>query len=363
MIEYIYYIIFFFLILRFTVTLFNFISSPKLGRTFTQHQDKVSILIPVRNESQRIERLIQSIKNQSYKNYEVILLDDSSSDHSFELISDLIKDIDRFKVVCGADLPKGWTGKNFACHQLAKQATGRYLLFLDADTMVTAELVNSIVFRMKVHRLKLLSIFPNQQMISLGEKTVVPLMHYVLLNLWPLRLVYLSKSAAFSAATGQCMVFDAADYHQHQWHEQVKHLVVEDVEIMKLIKYQRKRTESLLANGMLYCHMYESYWDAINGFSKNFFAGFNYSAVSLFSFLLLVIGGPVFVFFTADAQLILFMLTLIFLSRIMTSFSAQQNPVYNLILHPIQMLNMVIISHYTIVRNLTKTNNWKERKV
>ncbi|MGV8877784.1 MAG: glycosyltransferase [Sphingobacteriaceae bacterium] len=363
MIIFLYYIIFFFLILRFTVTLFNYISNPKLGHSPRQNHDLVSILVPVRDEVDNILNLLQSIKDQGYQHYEVIILDDASVDGTYEICKTWIGADNRFSVVNGKDLPIGWLGKNFACYQLAALAKGRYLLFLDADETIGTDLINSVVYRMKVRQLKLLSLFTNQVMLTFGERLVVPLMHFTLLNLLPLRLVYLSKNAAFAAASGQCMVFDAADYHTNQWHEQVKSVVVEDIEIMKLVKKYNQNGEALLANGMVSCRMYKSYTEALNGFSKNLLAGFNYSVPGLLVFLMLLLGGPLFVMLSGDSQLILFMITLILLSRVMISFASGQHVFYNLILHPVQMISFALIAHLSIKRYLTKTTIWKGRKV
>jgi cellulose synthase/poly-beta-1,6-N-acetylglucosamine synthase-like glycosyltransferase len=76
---------FIFLILRFTVTLFNFLSNPKLPRIGKYYEDKVSILIPARNEAGDILTLLQSIAQQNYQHYEVIVLDDNSTDNTFAL--------------------------------------------------------------------------------------------------------------------------------------------------------------------------------------------------------------------------------------------------------------------------------------
>ncbi|RYY06248.1 MAG: glycosyltransferase family 2 protein, partial [Sphingobacteriaceae bacterium] len=273
------YLIYFFLILRFCVTLFNFISNPKLTKVSHQYHDLVSILIPARDEENNILTLLQSIKNQDYKNIEVIVLDDHSSDQTYQLCADFAQKNAAFKIISGKPLPAGWLGKNFACHQLAQQAKGKYLLFLDADEEIDNDLINSSIYRTKVHRLALLSLFTNQVMVTLGEKSVVPLMHYMLLNLLPLRLIYLSKNPAFAAASGQFMFFDAQKYHQNQWHQKVKNQVVEDVEIMKCVKQEKLKGEGLLANSLIRCRMYNNYREAIYGFSKNFLAPFNYSVI------------------------------------------------------------------------------------
>jgi len=357
------FITFTFLILRFTVTLFNFISNPKLHRVSKHYANKVSILIPARDEESNILNLLQSIERQDYKNYEVIVLDDSSSDNTYQICADFAEKHSQFRVIRGNKLQAGWLGKNFACHQLAQQASGDFFLFLDADETVYDGLINSAVHRMYLRKLSLLSLFANQSMRSPGELSVVPLMHFILLNLLPVQLVYLIKKSSVAAASGQFMLFEAQSYRQNNWHEQACDEVVEDVAIMKLIKANSLNGEVLLANGMVSCRMYRNYREAINGFSKNFLAAFNYNIMGFLVFILVVIGGPMIVIATMDIHLILFMVSLIVLTRIMISFSAMQNAIYNVLLHPVQMFNLTVIAFLAIQRHLTKTNVWKGRNV
>ena len=357
------YFVFFFMILRFTVTLFNFMSDPKLRRVNKHYQTLVSILIPVRNEEDNIIRLLNSIQKQDYLNYEVIILDDSSTDKTFSLCTAFCEKDERFKIVPGNELERGWLGKNYACHQLAQQANGEYLMFLDADEQIYDGLINSAIHRMAVNKLSLLSLFTNQEMRTTGEKMVVPLMHFILLNLLPLKLVFLVKNASVAAASGQFMFFDAAQYKMHQWHQTVKDRVVEDIEIMRHVKLHGLNAEALLANNMVSCRMYKGYADSINGFSKNFLAAFNYSVAGFLIFLLLIIGGPMLVMMTANFSLIFFMMALIVLTRIMISLTAGQQVFYNVVLHPLQMLSLAIVAFLAIQRHLTKTNVWKGRRV
>ncbi|MDB5158678.1 MAG: glycosyltransferase, partial [Mucilaginibacter sp.] len=209
----------------------------------------------------------------------------------------------------------------------------------------------------------LLSLFANQQMITTGERLVVPLMHYILLNLLPLRLIFLIKNYTVAAASGQFMLFDADIYGKHQWHEQVKNKVVEDVEIMRLVKANGYTGEALLANGMISCRMYKNYNDAVNGFSKNFLAAFNYNILWFLIYIVLIIGGPMIVIMTLNLQLILFMCGLIALTRVMISLSAGQNAWYNIALHPVQMLSLTLVAFLAIQRFLTRTMTWKGRKI
>jgi len=353
----------FFIILRFTVTLFNFISNPKLTRVNRTYTDLVSVLIPARNEEKNILLLLNSIQRQDYQNYEVIIYDDDSADSTYAICSALAASHPRFSVIKGKELPGGWLGKNYACDQLAKKAKGKYFLFLDADEIVGNSLINSTIHRMQLNKLALLSLFPNQVMITAGEKTTVPLIHFLLLNLLPVRLVFLVKNAVVATACGQFMLFDAAGYRENRWHKQVKDKVVEDAGIMRLVKSAGYNGELLLANGMLSSRMYKNYSDAIKGFSKNALGAFNYSIPALLVYILLIVGGPMIVMMTLNYNLIFYMSGLIILTRVMISLSAGQNALYNIILHPVQMINLVIISFLSIQKHLTKTNIWKGRRL
>ena len=357
------YAVLIFLVIRFSVTVFNFLSNPKLPRVVKHYDDKVSILIPARNEAADILELLLSIKNQDYTNYEVIVLDDNSDDNTFGVVENFCLTNPQFKVVSGKALPQNWLGKNYACHQLSELATGKYLLFIDADESVKRGLINSLINRMEIGGLALLSVFTNQTIKSIGEWLTVPLMHFILLNLLPLRLVKLSKNPAFSAASGQCMFFNANNYKENHWHERVKHQVVEDVEIMKLVKQEKFNAEALLANGLIYCRMYQNLGESLNGFSKNLLAGFGNNIIILLLYQLLVTVGPVILILNFNIALLVLPLTLIVLTRMMISYLSGQNVLINLILHPLQMLFFLIISFISIKKHIFKTSTWKGRTI
>lgn len=357
------YFIFFFLILRFTVTLFNFISNPKLTKSPREYEDRVSILIPARNEEHNILNLLASIKEQDYQNYEVIILDDNSEDDTRKICENFASRDSRFSVISGQELHTDWLGKNYACHQLAAVAKGDFLMFLDADETIADGLINSAIHRVKYYRLQLLTLFTNQVMVTVGERMIVPLMHFILLNLLPLRLVRLSKNPAFSAASGQFMFFDADNYRENQWHEQVKGKVVEDIEIMKLVKGYGFRAEALLGNGYIFCRMYDGFNQAFSGFSKNILAGFNNNVIGLFFYLMLVVLGPIAIFYILSAELLFFAISLIVLSRVMISLMSGQNVWLNIVLHPIQLLCMVLISVVSVKKYFTNTIIWKGRLI
>jgi chlorobactene glucosyltransferase len=109
--------------------------------------------------------------------------------------------------------------------------------------------------------------------------------------------------------------------------------------------------------------MYTGYNDAIEGFSKNFLAAFNYSIIGFLLYLAVIIGGPLIVISTLNLQLIVFMGGIIMLTRSMVSLLSNQSNGQNTILHPLQMGSMAIIGFFAIQKHLTKTTLWKGRRV
>ncbi|MCX2576260.1 glycosyltransferase [Pedobacter sandarakinus] len=357
------YAVLIFLVIRFSVTLFNFLSNPKLPKTVKRHNDLVSILVPARNEEENILTLMESIRQQNYENYEVIVLDDGSTDDTFSKVAGFAANYPSFRVLKGKELAPGWLGKNYACHQLAEIAKGKYFLFVDADETLEKGLIDSLINRISLGKLALLSIFTNQVTKTIGEKLTVPLMHFILLNLLPLRLVRFSKNPEFAAASGQCMCFTAQNYQQNKWHEHVRNRVVEDVEIMKAVKRSGYNAEALLGNNLIYCRMYKNLNESLNGFSKNLLAGFGNNIIILVIYQLLVTLGPVILIFNFNASLVVLPITLIFLSRTMISYLSGQSVLMNLILHPFQMLFFLIISVLSIIKHIFKIGTWKGRSI
>ena len=95
----------------------------------------ISVLVPARNEEMNITGILTSLLKQNYPAYEVIVLNDSSTDNTSALINEVQKEYPQLKVINGKPLEEGWTGKCFACKQLFEASTGEYILFTDADTV------------------------------------------------------------------------------------------------------------------------------------------------------------------------------------------------------------------------------------
>ncbi len=196
-----------------------------------------------------------------------------------------------------SELPGGWTGKNWACHNLALAAKGEYLIFLDADIIAGDDLLrNSVSYAVK-HNLTLLSMFPGQVMKTAGEKIAVPFMFRILLSLLPLFLIRRCAWTSFSAANGQIMLFRGDKYREYLFHEMVRSMLAEDIEIMREAKWLRLKGDTLVGRKEIRCRMYHSYTEGVNGFSRNIFSMFGNSTLFFLLFSLTGLFGWIVLLF------------------------------------------------------------------
>ena len=104
-----------------------------------QNAPLISICIPARNEEQNIRVCVESALMQNYPNFEIIVLDDRSTDATPRILAELATLDSRLHPISGSDLPSGWVGKPHALHQASTSARGEWLCFVDADTFLSAQ--------------------------------------------------------------------------------------------------------------------------------------------------------------------------------------------------------------------------------
>lgn len=253
--------------------------------------EKISILIPARNEENCILQCIESIKTQSYKNIEVLILDDNSTDKTRAIIEDAIRLDDRFKLLEGQITPNQFTGKNYACAQLAEAANGTWLLFLDSDTTLGEGAVQKAVAIAKQESAQLVCLWPRQTTITKSEKLLIPLLSFILLAFLPLRFAERTRWDIFTAANGQFMLFDRSIYESCGGHKALKDEILDDIRLAQMVKRKQGKVIVRDAGPHVQCRMYDSFEAIWLGFRKNIYAAFNgKDFIFLVSISLLVIG-------------------------------------------------------------------------
>ncbi|MFY9153134.1 MAG: glycosyltransferase family 2 protein [Prolixibacteraceae bacterium] len=355
--------ILFFLALRTIVSLVNSISAIHLPEKKPVTFPKVSILIPARNEEAVIGKLLSGLQKLEYPDFEVIVCDDHSTDNTEEIVSWIAGEDDRIHWFLGEKLPEDWFGKNFACHQLAQKASGKFLIFLDADVELSTDAVSRAVAYFQEKKLSLLSVFPQQRMHSFAELISVPVMNWILQSLLPMILVRTTRFPSLSAANGQFMMFDAENYKQNQWHSQVRNQHVEDIRLAGMIKTSGLNMAVLLGNKDIFCRMYSGWKEAILGFSRNMHEYFGGRRLVMLAFWLLVISGPFLVWFTFGLYFLEIVLLLIVINRLLVALACRQNMLLSVMLHPIQMFSFSAVVFYNIYRRIKKDTEWKGRRI
>jgi chlorobactene glucosyltransferase len=239
---------------------------------------RVSILIPARNEAAVIADTVQAVLSQAVRGQgpatlEVILLDDHSTDGTGDLALGAAGGDPRLRVIGGEALPPGWSGKNWACHQLAQAATGEVLIFADADVRWGAGAVVALVDLLVRSHADLLTVWPTQITQTWPERLVVPLMMMVIAGYLPLPMVHYALFPIFAAANGQCLCFRRAAYERIGGHASVPNQIVEDVALARRIKAHGLRLRMAEGGGVIGCRMYQGWAQVRDGFAKNILAG------------------------------------------------------------------------------------------
>jgi len=357
------YMILAFTAMQLIAALMNLLPGASLPKKTDSSFELVSVLIPARNEEKNIGNILQDLTGQEYSNIEVIVFDDQSEDNTGKIVKEFSASDSRIKLVYSDGLPDGWLGKNHACHLLSKHSEGEYLLFLDADVRIRKNTIGKAVTFSKKHGLSLISIFPKQIIVTLGEKATVPNMNYILLSLLPLILVRKSDFISLSAANGQFMFFRADVYNSLEPHKLMKSNKVEDISISRYLKEKNHRIACLAGDDNINCRMYKGFNDAVEGFSKNIIAFFGNSFLLAIIFWLVTTFGFLLPLFYLSEDMFIGYLTAYLLARVLISLASHQNIINNLVfIIPLQV-SMGIFIYRAFINKYYRKFQWKGRSI
>lgn len=230
----------------------------------------ISVIVPARNEERNLPRLLPSLLGQKYPNYEVIVVDDQSTDATPNILAEWAERDARLRVVQGSELPKSedWRGKPYAMHQGVQQAGGEWLLFTDADTVHSPFSISSSMSYALAHDVDLFTIYPTYDLVNPSERLVMPVAFQGIAYLYPADKVNDPRSTV-AIANGQYLFIKRATYDAVGGIERVKSEIVEDLEFARLIKREGYRL--LIGDGrhLMRVRMYTNLAEIWEGWSKN----------------------------------------------------------------------------------------------
>lgn len=217
--------------------------SPKLewsARYRIKSKPKISIIVPARNEEGKISKCLQSLLSQDYDNYEVIAIDDSSTDKTLSIISELSKKNHRLIPVKSPPKPDDWVGKSWACFQGYQKSSGKILLFTDADTVHRSDALSSAVNTMVHDELDALTLVPKLLCSDIITKFTLPVLSVFLHTRYsPLRVNNPKNKIGYFF--GSFYLISKKNYEKIGTHEQVRQELVEDGALGRRVKEQRMK--------------------------------------------------------------------------------------------------------------------------
>jgi glycosyltransferase involved in cell wall biosynthesis len=344
---------FWFCAIALIITVVNVINMRVVGlKGVTTIGESVDVLIPMRDEEDNVEGSLKSTLNSELlEASSVYALDDNSTDQTGKLISE-------FKVnkLTGTQLPAGWLGKVWACHNLSKAGSGKYLVFLDADVRLHPYAIASAITRMNKFGWDFISPYPRQIAGSFLEKLIQPLLQWSWLASVPLRLAEKFPNRSMTIANGQFFIVKRSAYEEAGGHAAIPGEVLDDLELARLLISKGFKGGVADGSAVASCRMYKTNSQLIDGYTKSLWKAFGGQFGTIVAIILLFFTGiSPYLGIGAPA-------TFIFLSRFLAAIKTRSNPAYAF-LHPISIVILLYLIVLSSVRKSRGTLIWRGRTV
>lgn len=227
------------------------------------NRPQVSVIVPARNEEASIGSCLESLFSQAGIDFEIIVVDDHSTDRTREIAESFSK----VRVIEAASLPTGWTGKNNAVATGAREARGEWLLFTDADTMHTPGSLARAITEAKDNKADLLSYSPEQIAVTFWEMAILPVVFAELARQYPPSKVS-DPNSPEAAANGQYILIRREVYDSIGGHAAVASEILEDVALARLVKASGQKIRFRYSESVR-TRMYRNFTQLREGWTKN----------------------------------------------------------------------------------------------
>jgi cellulose synthase/poly-beta-1,6-N-acetylglucosamine synthase-like glycosyltransferase len=240
------------------------------------HPPKLSVIVAARNEERHLETAVRSMLGQDYPDYEVIAVDDRSTDATPRILDGMALSGGRMRVLHIQSLPPGWLGKNHALHQGAAQATGSLLLFTDADIVMEPSALRRAVAWLENGALDHLAVSPRVVVPGVAANIFLAGFAYLFtLHVKPWRVR--DPKSRHHIGIGAFNLVRASAYRAAGGHERIAMRPDDDMKLGKILKLSGFRQDLVLGTDLLRVEWYASFAEMIRGLTKNMFAGMEYN--------------------------------------------------------------------------------------
>jgi len=259
-----------------------------------QHNNpKVSVILPARNEENFIQKCLTSLLNQDYENYEIIAIDDSSEDLTGKIIEEYSKD-SKLIFVKARPKPADWMGKNWACMEGFRKASGDLLLFTDSDTTHSSNVISLAVSHLLSQNLDALTVSPKMLCLDIWTKITLPMISTFLHTRFSaLRVNDPNKKTGYFF--GSFFIIRKHVYESVGKHEGVKHEIIEDGALGKKVKESGFKLRMVRGDHLIdaiWARDFSSLWQALKRLMVPLYLQSSKSAIGIFFAVLFLLFMP-----------------------------------------------------------------------
>ncbi len=336
----------------------------------------VSVLIPARNEEKNIVKTLEAVLSNEGCAFEIIVLDDHSTDTTPALVRQLAARDERVRCEVAPELPSGWCGKQHACSVLATLATHPLLLFIDADVRLSPDsLQRMAAFMQGSTAAALASGVPRQELGTFSERLLIPLIHFILLGFLPMREMRRTaneapeKSQNISAGCGQLFIARRGAYEQSGGHAMIRNSLHDGLKLPRVFRKAGFGTDLFDATDIATCRMYHTNAETWRGLGKNAAEGLAAPSTIGPMSAILFIGQVLPLLLLATCSTVNVLPTVlaalavgaVYIPRFVAVRRFQQ-PLLSALLHPLGVLGLLMIQWFAFVRLISGTpSEWKGR--
>ena len=333
------------------------ISKPQWDRQPATHP-RVSIIVPARNEEEDIEQGLRGLLALDYDNYEVIAVNDRSTDRTGEIMDRVAASPAAhgcLRVVHVSELPSGWLGKTHAMCSAGQAATGDWLLFTDADVLFKPDVLRRALAYAEAENADHVVVFPRIIMKRPGEKMMIAFFQTLFtFGHRPWRVA--DPDTKDHMGVGAFNLVRRAAYEAVGTYKALRMEVVDDMKLGKVLKNARFRQRNVFGEDLISVRWAKGAMGVVNNLTKNFFAVLSFqwwrTVASVFGLFFLNLGPFLGIWLAHGWARVPYLVALgsMFLIYLGMSFKSSIPPYYFL-LHPVSTM----MFEYTLIRSMVLT--------
>jgi cellulose synthase/poly-beta-1,6-N-acetylglucosamine synthase-like glycosyltransferase len=343
-----------------SMAIFNAITIVR-PRGQSSHDLSFSILVPCRNEAENVSELVATLGALDHPRYEVIFIDDNSTDNTGDLLSQAVRVRPTMKVVSAPALPDAWMGKPWALSRGLDHAHHEYIVTVDADVRLAPDALSAMDSVLQGTGSDFLSPYPLQIAETLTERLIQPLLQWTWMTTVPLRLAMRSARPSLAVANGQFLFVKKSALVAIGGFNSIQSSVLDDIDLARVLVRSGYKGGVCDGSTISSTRMYSSFSEIRAGYGKSMSTGFGGIFGSLALALVMAVSAVLpFIYSIAGSSIATAALLLVIASRVVSAISSRSLLIDGL-LHPISALFFIYLLVYSNLFHSKIT--WKGRSI